>query len=363
MLQARKARKFTMQRCLALGVLGAVLHLIAASECSADESPLPSADYGISTIWQLGGIGGWDYLALEPSGARLFISRGDRVDVVETSSGRRTGIVANTSGVHGIAFASELKRGYTSNGRANTVTAFELDTLRVIQESPVAGKKPDAILYEPRAQHVFVADGASNDVSVLDPSTLQVLTSIPLPGPPEFMVTDAAGTVFVNIATEAGKLVAIDAKSLKIRATWPLPGCGNPSGLALDTSNHRLFSVCEDQVMVVTDSLTGKQAFRVAIGRGPDAAAFDGELGFVFSPNGIDGTLTVIHQDTPDQYRVIATVQTQKSARTMALDPATHRLFLAAARLGDTPAATADQPHPRPNIVPDSFVILVAEPR
>jgi YVTN family beta-propeller protein len=352
-----------MQRCLVLGVLGAVLQVTAASVCSAEESPLPSADYGISTIWQLGGIGGWDYLALEPSGARLFISRGERVDVVETSSGRRSGIIPNTSGVHGIAFAPELKRGYTSNGRTNTVTAFELDTLRVVQEAPVAGKKPDAILYEPRAQHVFAADGESNDISVLDPSTLQVLTSIALPGPPEFMVTDAAGTVFVNIETEAGKLVAIDAKSLKIKATWPLPGCANPSGLAIDAANHRLFSVCEDQLMVVTDSLTGKQVFRVTIGRGPDAAAFDSERGFVFSSNGIDGTLTVIHQDTPDQYRVIATVQTQKSARTMALDPATHRLFLAAARVGDTPPATADQPHPRPNIAPDSFVILVAQPK
>src|SRR5713226_8501142 len=135
-----------MHRCLALGMLGAVLQLTAASECSAEESPLPSADYGISTIWQLGGVGGWDYLALEPSGARLFISRGESVDGVEASSGRRSGIVRNTPGVHGIAFAPELKRGYTSNGRANTVTAFELDTLRVIQESPVAGKKPDAIL-------------------------------------------------------------------------------------------------------------------------------------------------------------------------------------------------------------------------
>jgi YVTN family beta-propeller protein len=316
-----------MPRCLALGVLGAVLQLTAAAACFAEESPLPSADYGISTMWQLGGIGGWDYLALEPGGARLFISRGERVDVVETSSGRRAGIVANTPGVHGIAF------------------------------------EPDAILYEPRAQHVFAADGASNDISVLDPSTLQVLTSIALPGPPEFMVTDAAGTVFVNIETEAGKLVAIDAKSLKIKATWALPGCANPTGLALDAANHRLFSVCEGQVMTVTDSLTGKQVFRVAIGRGPDAAAFDSELGFVFSSNGIDGTLTVIHQDTPDQYRVIATVQTQKSARTMALDPATHRLFLAAGRLGDTPPATADEPHPRPSIAPDSFVILVAAPK
>src|SRR5258708_25112739 len=167
-----------MHRCLALGMLGAVLQLTAASECSAEESPLPNADYAISTIWQLGGIGGWDYLALEPSGARLFVSRGDRVDVVATSNGRRVTTIPNTAGVHGIAFAAELKRGYTSNGRANTVTAFELDTLRVIQESPVSGKNPDAILYEPRAQHVFTGDGGSNDISILDPTTLQVLASI-----------------------------------------------------------------------------------------------------------------------------------------------------------------------------------------
>jgi YVTN family beta-propeller protein len=349
-----------LHRCLAASFLAASF---LATVAAAEESPLPNADYGVSTIWQLGGTGGWDYLALEPSGARLFVSRGERVDVVDASSGRRTGIIPNTAGVHGIAFAPELKRGYTSNGRANTVTAFELDTLRTLQESPVAGKKPDAILYEPRAQHVFAADGASNDISVLDPSTLAVLTSIALPGPPEFMVTDAAGTVFVNIETEAGKLAAIDAKTLKLKATWALPGCANPSGLALDTANHRLFSVCENQVMAVTDSLSGRPVARVAIGQGPDAVAFADDLGFIFSSNGIDGSLTVIHQDTPDQYRVIATVQTQKSARTMALDPATHRLFLPAARLGEPPPPTAEQPHPRPSIVPDTFVILVAEPK
>jgi DNA-binding beta-propeller fold protein YncE len=330
-----------------------VLQVAGVSLCSAEESPLPNADYGVSTIWQLGGIGGWDYLALEPSGARLFVSRGDRVDVIDTSSGRRAGIIPNTAGVHGIAFAPELKRGYTSNGRAATVTAFEIDTLHVIQESPVAGKKPDAILYEPRLQHVFTANGATNDIDVLDPMTLQVLASIMLPGPPEFMATDAAGTVFVNIETEAAK----------IKATWAVPGCSNPTGLAIDAANHRLFSVCENQVMAVTDSVSGKQVARVTIGDGPDAAVFDRDLGFVFSSNGADGTLTVIHQETPDQYRVIATVQTQKSARTMALDPATHRIFLSAARLGGTPPPTPDQPHPRPAIVPDTFVILVAEPK
>jgi YVTN family beta-propeller protein len=344
-------------------IAAAGLLFIVGRPSVAGESPLPNADYGISTIWQLGGIGGWDYLALEPSGGRLFVSRGDRVDVVETVNGRRAGTVPNTAGVHGIAFAPELKRGYTSNGRANTVTAFELDTLHVIQEAPVAGKKPDAILYEPRLQHVFTANGDSNDIDVLDPTTLQVLTSIPLPGKPEFMATDAAGTVFGNIETDPGKLVAIDAKTLKVRATWPLPGCTNPTGLAIDPANHRLFSVCANQIMAVTDSLTGKPVARMAIGDGPDAAAYDRDLGFVFSSNGADGTLTVIHQETPDSYKVIATVQSQKSARTMALDPVTHRIFLAAAHLGDTPSATADNPHPRPNIVPDTFVILVAEPK
>jgi DNA-binding beta-propeller fold protein YncE len=344
-------------------LLGAALCCPGAAPSTADESPLPNADYGVSTIWPVGGSGAWDYLALEPGGARLFVSHGDHVDVVETSTGHRTGVVPNTAGVHGIAFAPELKRGYTSNGRANSVTAFDLATLQVVQESAVAGRRPDAILYEPRLQHVFTADGASNDITVLDPLTLQVTGSIALPGPPEFMATDAAGTVFVNIETDAGKLLAIDARSLKIKATWTLPGCANPTGLALDTANHRLFSVCADQVMAVTDSVSGRQVARVAIGDGPDAVTFDSDLGFVFSANGADGTLTVVRQETPDQYRVVATVQTQKSARTMALDPATHRIFLAAAHLGDKPAPTADNPHPRPAIVPDTFVILVAEPK
>jgi len=230
-----------MSRRLCSTVAAAGMLLAAVLPAAADESPLPVADYGVSTIWQLGGIGAWDYLALEPSGARLFVSRGDRVDVVETVNGRRAGTVPNTAGVHGIAFAPELKRGYTSNGRANTVTAFELDTLHVIQESAVAGKKPDAILYEPRLQHVFTANGDSNDIDVLDPTTLQVVASIALPGKPEFMATDGAGTVFGNIESDPGKMVAIDAKTLKVRATWPLAGCSNPTGLAIDSVNHRLF--------------------------------------------------------------------------------------------------------------------------
>jgi len=341
----------------------AALHSSIASVVMADTSPLPDADYGVSTIWPLGGIGSWDYLTLEPSGARLFVSRGDRVDVVETVSGRRATTVPNTVGVHGIAFAPEFKRGYTSNGQANTVTAFDLDTVHVIKEAPIAGKKPDAILYDPASQHVLTANGGSNDINVLDPISLDVLSSIALPGKPEFMATDGGGTVYVNIQTDPGKLVAIDSKNAKLKAVWPLPGCGNPTGLAIDAAHHRLFSVCEREVMLVLDGVTGRPVASVAIGDGPDGAAFDPDLGFVFSANGADGTLTVIHQDSPDAYRVVATVQTARGARTLALDAATHRLYLPTARFGAPPPATPDQPNPRPSIVPDSFVILVAEPK
>jgi DNA-binding beta-propeller fold protein YncE len=334
-----------------------------AHAASADTSPLPAPVYTISGNWPLGGDGGWDYLALEASGARLFITRGDRVDVVETVSGKLAGTIANTAGVHGVAFAPALKRGFTSNGRSNSISVFEIDTLRVIQDAPVSGKKPDAILYEPQQNHVFTANGDSANLSVLDASTLQILATIALPGPPEFMAADPSGTVYVNIEIEAAKLVAVDSKSLAVKSTWPLPGCANPTGLALDAQHHRLFSVCLNQVMVVTDSVSGKQVARIVIGGGADATAYDADLGLVFSSNGADGTLTVIHQETPDEYRVVATLTTQPSARTMALDPASHRIFLAAAKLGAAPAATEEQPHPRPSIVPGSFTILLGQPK
>jgi YVTN family beta-propeller protein len=344
-------------------VVYALLQTAAGATPAADTSPIPPANYTVSRSFPLGGSGGWDYLALEASGARLFISRGDRVDVVETVSGKPAGTIAHTLGVHGIAFAPALIRGFTSNGRSNTVSVFELDTLRVIQEIPVSGRKPDAILYEAQHNHIITANGESADLSVLDAGTLQTTATIPLPGPPEFMATDISGTVFVNIETEPGKLVAVDAKSLTVKSTWSLPGCANPTGLAIDAAHHRLFSVCANQVMAVTDSQSGKQVARVVIGGGPDAAAFDPDLGLVFSSNGADGTLTVIHQEAPDEYRVIETVTTQVSARTMVLDPATHKIYLAAAKLAATPAATEDAPHPRPSIVPDSFLIMIAQPK
>jgi DNA-binding beta-propeller fold protein YncE len=352
-----------MLRSFGRFVLGTVLATTAVTAWAADTSPIPAANYTVSRSFPLGGGGGWDYLALEASGARLFVSRGDRVDVVETVSGKLMGAIQNTQGVHGIAFAPALSRGFTSNGRSNTVSVFELDTLRVIHEIPVSGKNPDAILYEPRRNYLITANGGSDNLSVLDAGSLQLAADVPLPGPPEFMVTDGTGMVYVNIETDPGRMVAVDAKTLTVKGNWPMPGCSKPTGLALDAAHHRLFSVCRNQIMVVTDSVSGKQIARIAIGRGPDAAAFDPDLGLVFSSNGMDGTLTVIHEENPDEYRVIASVTTLMSARTMALDPATHKIYLAAANLGETPPATEQQPHPRAAIVPDSFSILVAQPR
>jgi YVTN family beta-propeller protein len=336
---------------------------MAAGIVYADTSPLPTADYKLARSWKVGGNNGWDYLALEGSGGRLFITREERVDVLETVSGKLVGSIPHTAGVRGVAFAPALKRGFTSNGRSNTVSVFELDTLHVIQEVPVSGTSPDAILYEPQQNHIITGNRESANLSVIDAGTLQVVATVPLPGPPEFMATDEAGHVYVNIDSAPGRVVLIDAKSLAVKAKWPLKECANPTGLAFDVTNHRLFSVCANQVMAVTDSVSGKSIAQVIIGRGSDGAVFDPELGMVFSSNGIDGTLTVLHQDSPDAYRVIATVTTQVSARTMELDPATHKIYLAAAQFGPPPAATDEQPRPRATVVPDTFGILIAQPK
>ena len=344
-------------------VLIACVPLAATRMAAAQTSPIPAAEYTVAKSWRIGGTNGWDTLALEASGGRLFVTRDDHVDVIETVSGKLTGNIPRTAGVHAVAFAPALKRGFTSNGRSNSVSVFELDTLRVAYEVPISGTSPGAILYEPQQNHVFTANRDSTNLSVLDAGTLQVVATIPLPGPPESMATDDAGHVYVNINTAPGRLVLIDAKTLTVKAKWLLKECAGPTALAFDNGNHRLFSVCSNQVMAVTDAVSGKSIGQVVIGRGSDGAVFDAELGLVFSSNGIDGSLTVIRQDSPDEYRVVATVMTQVSARSMALDPATHRLYLAAAQFGPPPAVSEDQPRSRPNVVADSFLILVAQPK
>ena len=312
--------------------------------------------------WKLGGAGGWDYLTLDSAAHRLYISRGTRVDGMDIDSGKVVGSVPDTQGGHGIALAKGLNRGYTSNGRANSVTVFDLDTLRITREVPVPGKNPDAILFEPSSKRVFTFNGASKDATVLDAASLAIIGTIPLPDKPEFAADDGHGQIFVNIESDPGQLVAIDAKTLIAKSPWTLAGCNSPTGLAIDTGRHRLFSVCDGKVMAITDSISGKQVGLVPIGEHPDAAVYDAKRATVLSSNG-EGTLSIIRQVSADRYAVAAVLMTQRGARTMALDPRTGRIYLATADFGAAPPATAENPHPRPAPIADSFVVLVAGER
>jgi DNA-binding beta-propeller fold protein YncE len=312
--------------------------------------------------WKLGGAGGWDYLTIDSAKHRLYISRGTRVDVLDIQSGKVVGSIPDTQGVHGIALADGLNRGYASNGRANSVTAFDLATLKILQEVPVPGKNPDAILYDSSNKRVFTFNGASKDATVLDAASLAVIGTIPLPDKPEFATDDGHGRIFVNIESDPGQMVVIDGKTLAVTSTWPLPGCNSPTGLAIDVAHSRLFSVCDGKVMAVTDAVSGKQVTLVPIGEHPDAAAYDAKRGIVYSSNG-EGTLSIVRQQPADRYTVAASLATQRGARTMALDTSTGSIYLATAEFGPAPPATAEQPHPRPAPIADSFVVLVVGER
>lgn len=308
--------------------------------------------------YALGGGGGWDYLALDQSAQHLYVSRSDRVLVLDARDGKHAGEIDGLSGVHGIALADDLHKGFISNGHANTVTVFDPATLKVVQTVEVGAKDPDAILYDPFSQRVFTFNGDSNDASVIDAKTGKLLGHVALPGRPEFAVSDGHGHVFDNIESR-NELVEIDPLAMKVTAVWPLKDCESPSGLAIDVAHQRLFSVCQNRVMAVTDAGNGKAVASVPIGEGPDAARFDPQRQLVFSSNGRSGTLTVVREAAPDRYQVLANVPTQQSARTMALDDASGKVFLSAAEFGARPKPTAANPHPRPAVKAGSFTILV----
>jgi YVTN family beta-propeller protein len=317
-----------------------------------------SGGFAIQKQFTLGGAGGWDYLIVDSAANRLFISRSDRVLVVSTRDGSLIATIPDTQGVHGIALAPDLGSGFTSNGRADTVTVFDLKSLDTTGTIEVGGHNPDAVLYEKTNRRLYTFNGRSQDISVIDPVKKRVVAKIPAGGKPEFAATDGAGRIYFNIEDKS-QIGVIDSSADKIIAAWPLTNCEEPTGLALDIDHRRLFSVCGNGVLVVTDASSGKHIAEVAIGKGPDAAAFDAGRGLIFSSNGQDGTLTVIHEDDPDHYTVVGNVVTQKSARTMALDSRSHRLYLVAAQFGAAPTPTADQPHPRPSVLDGSFKVLV----
>jgi DNA-binding beta-propeller fold protein YncE len=323
---------------------------------AASPAPGPSGYHLLKKI-PLGGEGFWDYIIFDSPTRRLFISRGTKVVVLDVDSGKTVGEIPNTDGVHGIALAPEFKRGFTSNGRAGTVTIFDLKTLEVIG-SVQAGTNPDAIIYDPASKRVFAMNGRSKNATAIDAATGNVAGTIPVDGKPEFAVADGAGHVYVNIEDKSEEQ-QIDSQNLKVTATWPLAPCDEPSGLAMDIANRRLFAGCSNKMMAVINADTGKVIATPAIGEGVDADAFDPGTRYAFASNGGSGTLTVVHEDSPAKYSVVEDVPTQAHARTMALDPKTHEVFLVTADFGPAPAATPDNAHPRPTMVKDSFVVLV----
>ena len=306
----------------------------------------------------LGGEGGWDYLTVDSPAHRLYVTRGTHVMVIDTVKDAIVGDIPNTPGVHGVAVAPKLKRGYTSNGRENTVTVFDLKTLKEFQRIPV-GKNPDAILYDPATNRVFTFNGASNDVTALDAVSGKVLGTMDVGGKPEFCVTDEQGMVYCNVEDKS-EVVAIDAKALTVKNHWPIAPAEEPSGLSFDKVSRRLFAVCGNQKMAIVDADNGKVIATPEIGNGPDASAFDSARKLAISSNGQDGTLTLVHEDDKNTFKVVGTVPTQVGARTMALDPKTHKVYLITAKF-KKPAEGVTAPG-RPQMEPNSAVILVFAP-
>jgi YVTN family beta-propeller protein len=304
----------------------------------------------------LGGEGSWDALTVDSKARRVYISRGTHVMVVDADTGAVVGDIPNTNGVHDIAIAPDLDKGFISDGRDNTVTIFDLKTLKVLGAAPT-GKNPDIIIYDPASKRVFAFNGGSNDATAIDARTGSVAGTIPLGGKPEFAVADEKGHVFVNIEDKS-EIVQIDSNKLAVENRWKIAPGEEPSGLAIDRKHHRLFSVCSNKLMVVVNADNGKTVATLPIGAGPDGAGFDPGTGFAFSSNG-DGTLTVVHEDSPDKYSVIENVTTPRRARTMDVDEKTHKVYTVTAEFGTAPAPTKEQPRPRPPMVPGTFTLLI----
>ena len=305
----------------------------------------------------VGGEGGWDYLTVDSDARRLYVSRGNRVVVLDLDKETVIGELADTPGIHGIAVVPELGKGFTSNGSDSSVTVFDLKTLKSTGKIKASGV-PDAILYDPASKRVITFNHGTNDGTVIDPASEKVAGTIAFGGEPEAAVADGKGHIFVNIRSSS-EIAEFDPLSLKVVNRWPLAPGTRPNGLAIDVKKRRLFSGCNgNSRMVVMDADKGTVIATVPIGRGSDGCGFDAAKGFAYSANGGDGTVTVIGESEPGQFKAVATVPTQATARTMALDPKTHRLYLSAA----TPAQAADgaaKKGGRRGNVPGSFVIIV----
>lgn len=304
---------------------------VLMSVCLSLAAPAPSAGYSILKKIPIPGQGSWDYLTVDEAARRLYVSHGTQVEVLDVDSETLVGSVAKTLGVHGIAVSPEFGRGFVSNGQSSTVTIFDLKTLKPIADVPT-GKKPDAIIFDPATSRVFAFNGGSNSATAIDAATGKVAGTIDLGGGPEFAAADGNGFVYDNLEDES-LVLKIDSRKLTVEKRWPTAPCSSPSSMAMDRANHRLFLGCRSKVMAVMNADTGQIITTLPIGDHVDATAFDAETKLIFNSNG-EGTITVIREESPDKYSAVETVKTLPRAKTMALDPKTHRLFLSTAEAG-----------------------------
>ncbi len=350
MADARNASPLYPPEVVVRRLLACCLVLAAAAAAVAAEE-----GYHLIKTIPVPGNGGWDYLIADDAARRLYVTHGDRVDVLDIDSNEVKGVIGDLKGVHGVALAPDLGRGFISDGRANHVVIFDLKTLKPIGDVET-GKNPDCVIYDPATKRVFAFNGRSDSATVIDAAEGKAVGTIDLGGAPEFAAADGAGDVFVNLE-DKDAVVKIDSRKMTVLERWPLAPGEGPSAMALDPKTNRVFIGCHNKMMVVVNAETGKVVDHQPIGQGVDAAAFDPATGMVFFSCG-DGTVTVIHEDGPDKYSVAETVKTKPRSRTMALDRKTHDLFLSSADFKAAPAATADNPRPRPAVVPGSFAVL-----
>jgi hypothetical protein len=316
--------------------------------------------YHIAHEVKLPGDEGWDDLTFDDAAHRLFIAHGTQVLVVDTDHLTPLGAITDTPGVHGIALATDVGRGYISAGRSGTVVVFDLKTLARLKDIKATGENPDAILYDSATHRVFSFNGRGRNATVIDSKTDEVIGTIALDAKPEFAVSDGKGRVYVNLEDKSS-IARIDAEHMTLTAVWPVSGCEEPSGLAIDVTGQRLFAGCGNKVMAAVDANSGRMLGTAPIGGGVDGAKYDSGMQRAFASCG-EGVLTVVSMDASGKPEVSQSLPTQRGARTMALDEHGHRLFLVTASFGPPPAATAEHPHPRPAILPGTFRLLVVAP-
>jgi YVTN family beta-propeller protein len=339
-----------------LGIL-AVTILGATTFGTRAEAQQPSGGYHIIQHYAVGGEGGWDYVIPDTVGNRLFVGRQNRVMVIDLGTGKLAGEIPGLSAAHGVALDYSTGHGFATSGRDSTVVMFDLKTLEVLGRS-TAADDADAILYDAATKRIYTFNGDANSSSVIDAATGKRIGTIALGGKPEYGVSAGDGTLYANIEDKS-EIVEIDARAQRVTRRWSLAPCESPSGLAFDVAHRVLFSGCGNKLMAISDATKGRLVMTVPIGAGVDANAFDAGTQDAFASNG-DGTLTVVHEDAPNRFHVVENVQTMRGARTMALDPRTHRIYVVTAQFGPTPAkATPENPRRRPPIVPGSFEVLV----